>query len=405
MKLLSEVAVHERMVFVRCEFNVAMDEDATVLDFTRLKASLPTLTHLRMEQAKIILCSHIGRPWGKRDPSKSLRRLLDPLEGLLKSDLRFSDDCIGPSRADAQRRLRPGEFLLLENVRYHSEENENDPHFARELVSGIELYVNDAFGNCHRPHASMLAAARAAPDRCAGFLLANELHQLQQINDAHLRPSTAIIGGAKVSGKDGKIEVIRNLLEKMDTIVVVGKIAYFFLLAKNIGVGATLTADTRGIDAPNADLNADLAACRSVIDRAVQLHRVLILPEDSISSGPGGDQIWVHDRGSLQPDRRALDIGPAAVDTISKTISESKLVVWNGPAGFFEIPAYKRGTLGIADALKSCQGRALIGGGDTIAAMRERIGDLPSRIHVCTGGGAMLTWLMGKSLAAVDALS
>lgn len=405
MKLVNDVAVRDRVVLVRCEFNVAVNDDASVMDFTRLKASLPTLNYLRTEQAKVIICTHMGRPWGKRDQSKSLRQLINPLSDLLGSEVHFADDCVGSARADAQRKLLPGEILLLENVRYHLAENKNDTNFGRDLVKGVDLYVNDAFGNCHRPHASMVAAAVAAPDRCAGFLLANEIRELELINDAGLRPSVAIIGGAKVSGKDGKIAVVLNLLEKMDEIVVVGKIAYYFLLASDIGVGLTVSADTRGIDAPDSNLNADVDACREAIRRANELGRSLTLPLDSVSSGPGGDKIWMHDQGSLQEGRRALDIGPATVKMINGIVDRSKLVVWNGPAGYFEAQEYKSGTLGIARSLKSSPAHALVGGGDTVAAIAETLGDPPDRIHVCTGGGAMLTWLMGKPLPAIVALS
>jgi phosphoglycerate kinase len=404
MKTLNEVNLRGKTVFVRCEFNVAMDEDATVMDFTRVNASLPTLQRLADEGAKVVICSHMGRPWGKRDPSKSLRQVLKPLSKLLESDVRFADDCIGRDRDAAVQALKPGEFLLLENVRYHAEENSNDEDFGKALVEGVDVYVNDAFGNCHRPHASMVAAAKAAPERCGGMLLDRELRELELINNPSYRPSLAIIGGAKVSGKDGKLQVIRNLLPKVDQIAVVGKIAYYFLLAQNVAVGETLSSDTRGIDAPGAKLSDDLAACRAVLEEASRLAKPILLPIDSVVHAAGVDETYEFAKRIVPERGRAYDIGQGTLSKLSAAISAAGLVVWNGPAGYFEQPQYKYGTIGIAEALRSNKGRVVIGGGDTVAAVIETFGEPQKKIHICTGGGAMLTWLMGAPLPGVEAL-
>jgi phosphoglycerate kinase len=404
MKLLPEIDLANRTVFVRCEFNVAMDEDATVMDYTRINASLPTLEHLRLKGCKVVICSHMGRPWGKRDPSKSLKQLLRPLSDLLKVEVNFADDCIGEARDRAVSDLHAGDVLLLENVRYYAEENSNDLGFGRELVKGIDVYVNDAFGNSHRPHASMVAAALASPEKCAGLLLAKELHELERINDPDFKPSIAIIGGAKVSGKDGKLTVIKNLLQKVDRIAVVGKIAYYFLLAQKVGVGQTLTGDTRGIDAPGAQLDDDLKACLDVLKEAHDTRRPLLLPVDSIVSVDGQDRNIVFQAEAVPAHGRAFDIGPQTLALIEEAVKQAGLVVWNGPAGYFEKENYKAGTIGIAQALQSNRGHVVIGGGDTVAAVVTTLGTDNEQIHICTGGGAMLTWLMGAKLPAVEAL-
>ncbi len=331
MKTLKDISLAGNTVFVRCEFNVALDEDAGVMDYTRINASLPTLQYLRERGCKTVICSHMGRPWGKRDPSKSLRQLIAPLSQVLGADVRFAADCIGEARDAAIRKLAEGEFLLLENVRYYAEENGNDEDFGRALVRGTDVYVNDAFGNCHRPHASMVAAAIAAPERCAGLLLARELEELEHVNDPAYRPSLAIIGGAKVSGKDGKLAVIKNLLGKMDQVAVIGKIAYYFLLARGVSVGATLTSDKRGIDAPGAQTSDDLEACRAVFAEAVSKGKTILLPVDSIVNVDDEDRLYNFSDSQVPRDGRALDIGPATLAMLRDAISAAGLVVGTAP--------------------------------------------------------------------------
>lgn len=403
MKTLADVDVAGKAVFLRCELNVAMS-DSGVADYSRIEASRPTFDALREQGCRIVVCSHMGRPWGERDPSKSLRQLIEPLDRVLGTEVRFVDDCIGEERDAAIAALGEGESLLLENVRYYSEENANDTKFGEALVKGLDVYVNDAFGNCHRPHASMVAAALAAPERCAGLLLERELRELEQVNDPAFRPTLAIIGGAKVSGKDGKLVVVRNLLETVDQVAVVGKLAYYFLLAAGTEVGATLSADDRGIDAPDSSLSDDVEACREVLDAAERLGKPILLPVDSVVNDGDGDSVVDFASESVATSGRALDIGPATLAALTQAIDASSLVVWNGPAGYFEKPAYKVGTLGIAEALSRSSGHAVVGGGDTVAAVSSVLGEGTSSIHICTGGGAMLTWLMGVELPGVAAL-
>jgi phosphoglycerate kinase len=404
MKTLGDQALSGQTVLLRCELNVAFDNEG-VPDLTRIEASRPTIDLLRDAGCRVVVCSHMGRPWGQRDPSKSLRQLVEPLATVLGGEVRFADDCIGPGRNEAIASLPAGGVLLLENVRYYAEENDNDASFGAALAEGIDLYVQDAFGNCHRPHASMVAAPLAAPNRCAGLLLERELHALRQVDDPALRPTLAIIGGAKVSGKDGKIGVVQNLLPKVDQVAIVGKLAYFFLLAQGIGVGETLTGDTRGFDAPDSSLDADLAACREVLAEAESLGRPPLLPADSVINRDGADSVVDFSAGEVAADARAFDIGPATVAAVNDAIADAKLTVWNGPAGFFERAPYNQGTLAIARSLIAAPGHAVIGGGDTVAAVVSELHEDNAQIHICTGGGAMLTWLMGVDLPGVAALN
>jgi phosphoglycerate kinase len=403
MRTLGDQALNGQTVLLRCELNVAFD-DQGVPDLTRIEASRPTFDALRNAGCRVVVCSHMGRPWGQRDPSKSLRQLVEPLTSVLGAEVRFVEDCVGPVRNEAIAGLPAGGVLLLENVRYYAEENENDESFGKALVEGIDLYVQDAFGNCHRPHASMVAAPLAAPNRCAGLLLERELHALGQVDDPTLRPTLAIIGGAKVSGKDGKIGVVRNLLPKVNQVAIVGKLAYFFLLAQGIGVGETLTGDTRGFDAPDSSLDADLAACREVLAAAQSLRRPPLLPVDSVINRDGSDSVMDFSEGEVPDDSRAFDIGPATIAALDDAISAAQLTVWNGPAGFFEKTPYNEGTLAIARSLIAAPGRSVIGGGDTVAAVVSELREDNPQIHICTGGGAMLTWLMGDDLPGVAAL-
>lgn len=404
MKTLADVELGGKTVLLRCELNVAMNDEG-VADYTRIEASRSTFERLRSRDCKIVICSHMGRPWGQRDPSKSLRQLVDPLSRVWEADVDFFDDCIGAERDAAVSALAPGGVLLLENVRYYSEENGNDREFGTALVHGIDVYVNDAFGNCHRPHASMVAAALAAPERCAGLLLEHELRELELMHDPAYQPTLCIIGGAKISGKDGKLGVVRNLLPKVDRVALVGKLAYFFLIATGVDVGATLSSDTRGIDAPGTSIADDVEACREVIQLAESLGKTLLLPTDSVVSTAAGDKIIDFEVGSVPATGRALDIGPETLRRLEEAMDNSRLVVWNGPAGFFEKQAYQSGTLGIAEKLGRFSGHAIIGGGDTVAAVVSALDDRDASIHICTGGGAMLTWLGGQELPALAALA
>jgi 3-phosphoglycerate kinase len=405
MKKLKELEVKNKTVFLRTEFNVALDKDFNVIDDSRIKASMPTIKWLCNNGARVVICSHLGRPWGEYDVSKSLKHIVKPLSDLLERPVFFSSDCIGSDRFQAQKALNPSQVLLLENVRFHKEENENDPTFSRELAKGIDSYVNDAFGNSHRAHASMVGVPRFVKEKAPGILVEREVNAINSFLLETAHPAVAIIGGAKVAGKDGKIHVIRNLLRMMDVICIGGKIAYFFMLAKGESVGATIRADKRQIDAPGSDLANTLADCRAVLQLAEEKGKKIVLPVDSVVTRPVDDKAYVidHQEERFPDDASALDMGPRTVKMIEDSLTTARAVVWNGPLGYFEDKRFQEGSLVVAKTIEQYHPPTLIGGGDTLAVLK-RADISQENIHICTGGGAMLTMLMGRELPAIDAL-
>ncbi len=402
MKRIREIDVKGKTVLLRTEFNVALDKEFRVVDDSRIRASLPTIEWLCKNGARVAICTHLGRPWGDKDPSKSMKHVLNSLSTLLGISVAFVPDCIGPERARALKELAPSQAIMLENVRYYKEENDNDPAFAQALVEDIDVYVNDAFGNCHRPHASMIGAPRFVKEKAAGLLVEQELDAIEGFLEKTQHPAVAIVGGAKVAGKDGKIHVIKNLLRMMDSICVVGKIAYYFLEAKGLPVGGTIIADRRQIDAPGSDLAQTIKDCKAVLDEAADK---IILPIDSLCLHSNEVDISVvnHAKDAFPEAARALDIGPASTNKINSLVGEAKSVVWNGPLGYFEDERFRSSSLAVAKAVGEANAKTLVGGGDTLAALAEaRIES--KNVHVCSGGGAMLTMLMGKKLPAIKAL-
>jgi phosphoglycerate kinase len=405
MKKLKELEVKNKTVFLRSEFNVALDKAFNVVDDSRIKASLPTIEWLCSNGARVVICSHLGRPWGEYDVSMSLKHIIKPLSDLLEKPVSFSIDCIGPERVRAQKALEPSQVLLLENVRFHKEENDNDAAFSQELAKDIGIYVNDAFGNSHRSHASMIGVPRFVKEKAPGILVEKEINAINSFLVDTEHPAVAVIGGAKVAGKDGKIHVIRNLLRMMDVICVGGKIAYFFMLAKGESVGATITADKRQIDAPGSDLANTLEECRAVLRLAEEKGKKIVLPVDSVVTQPGNDNAYVidHQADRFPGDASALDVGPRTVKMIKDSVTNAKAVVWNGPLGYFEDERFQEGSLVVARAIEEYHPPTLIGGGDTLAVLKKA--DISGKnIHICTGGGAMLTMLMGRELPAIEAL-
>ncbi len=407
MEQLSRLTVTGKTVFLRTEFNVALDAEFRVVDDSRIKSSLPTIEWLCQNCARVVICSHLGRPWGEYDPSKSLKHIVSTLADSLGRPILFAADCVGEPRREEQAKLGPGEVLLLENVRFHKEENDNDEAFAQALAEGMDVYVNDAFGNSHRPHASMIGVPKYVSHKAPGCLLARELEAINRFLEGTSHPSVAIIGGAKVAGKDGKIHVIRNLLGIMDTVCVVGKIAYYFLQAQGMAVGRTITADLRGIDAPGSEVQESVAECTAVLEAAERSGKRIILPVHSLAILPGSDESVTisYDRDTFPESASALDIGPRSREVAADLVKEASAVVWNGPAGYFEDSRFRGGTLAIADAVRTSSARVLVGGGDTVAALSGDAGFSDDRVHVCTGGGAMLAMLMGRELPAVRALT
>jgi phosphoglycerate kinase len=386
-----DVDVRGKRVLVRVDFNVPLTPDGRVGDDTRIRATLPTIQHLVDEGAEVILCSHLGRPDGKVVPSLSLAPVALRLETLLGRAVRFVPDCTGPVADAAVAAAAPGDVLVLENLRFHAEEEANDPAFARSLASLADVYVDDAFGTAHRAHASTEGVTHFLP-AYAGLLMERELSFLgQALGDAE-RPYAALIGGAKVSGK---LEVLRNLVTRVDFLLIGGGMANTFLKAKGVDVGDSLVED---------DL---LGTAREVMDVAGRVAARVELPRDAViadafSAAAQRRTIDLEHEG-VPPGWRILDIGPATVAAYTKTLAGCKTIFWNGPVGVFELEPFAEGTLQLARAIAGMRAVSIVGGGDTDAAIEEA--GVQDRItHVSTGGGASLEFIEGKSLPGVAAL-
>lgn len=388
---VQDVDVTGKRVLVRVDFNVPITEDGKVGDDKRITAALPTIQYLLDHKAKVILCSHLGRPKGKFDPQFSLAPVGERLSELLP-DVRIwmADDVIGDSAKTAVADMKEGEIVLLENVRFHAEEEANDPAFAKELASLADLYVSDAFGTVHRAHASTAGVAAYLP-AVAGFLIGKELGFMGKALEDPERPFVAILGGAKVADKIG---VITNLLEKCDSLIIGGGMAYTFFKAMGYEIGTSL------LDAENIGLAKDLMAKAKA--RGVQL----LLPVDNVvaSAYSADAEHKVVDSDKMPEGWMGLDIGPKSVELFTKVIVAAKTVIWNGPMGVFEFPAFAEGTKGIAAACAECKGTTIIGGGDSASAVKK-LGFASKMTHISTGGGASLEFLEGKILPGVAVLN
>lgn len=387
-KTVKEIDVRGKRVLVRVDYNVPM-EDGRITDDTRIVASLPTLRYLMEQGARIILMSHLGRPKGGPDPAYSLDPVARRLAELLGTPVRKVDDCVGESAEAAASTLEPGEILLLENVRFHPEEEKNGPEFAKALAKLGEVFVNDAFGAAHRAHASTEGVARCLP-AVAGLLLARELEVLGGALESPERPFVAILGGAKVSDKIG---VIENLLSKVDTLVIGGGMAYTFLKAQGLEIGRSL------LDAARIEFAKELMA------RAKTQGVRLVLPVDVVVAdafSPDANRQIVPVT-AIPADWEGMDIGPKTRELIAEAVRGAKTVIWNGPMGVFEMPAFAEGTRSVAEAVAASGAFSIIGGGDSAAAV-EQAGLADKMSHVSTGGGASLEFLEGKELPGVAAL-
>ncbi len=387
---IEDLDVKDKRVFVRADFNVPLDDSLNITDDTRIRATLPTINYAIDGGAKVILGSHLGRPKGKVDPRYSLAPVAKRLQRLLGKEVIFVPDCVGPLVDDAAKRMKQGDVMLLENLRFHPGEENNDEGFARAIAGLADYYINDAFGTAHRSHASIVGIPKFLPS-AAGFLMRREIEYLQGVVCNPVRPFVAILGGAKVSGKIG---VLENLQSKVDKVIVGGGMAYTFFKAMGYEVGDSLVEDDM------------LELVERIRKKVTEKNIKFYLPVDCViaqSLEPGAETKIVPTQ-EIPRGWRALDIGPASVRLFSEALSNAKTILWNGPMGVFEIDAFSRGTFAVAHAVADAYALTIVGGGDTdLAVYRAGVSDSIS--FISTGGGAALQLLEGKELPGIAALS
>ena len=388
-KTVKDIDLKGKKVLVRCDFNVPMDENKNITDNRRIVAALPTIKYLLEQNCKVVLCSHLGRPKGEFKPEYSLKPVAKELSKLLGQEVIMAEDVIGDDAKNKAENLKNGEILLLENVRFHREETDNDPEFAKKLASFGEVFVNDAFGTAHRAHASTEGVTKYLP-AVSGFLIEKELKFLGEALENPERPFVAILGGSKVSDKIG---VIENLLEKVDTLIIGGGMAYTFFKAQGYSVGDSLCEEDK----------CDLAL--EIMEKAKQKKVKFLLPIDNkIGKEFKPDTESKTVKSTEIPDGwEGLDIGEETIKLYKEELQNAKTIVWNGPLGVFEFDQFAVGTNEIAKALGDIDAIKIIGGGDSAAAV-EKAGLAEKMTHISTGGGASLEFLEGKKLPGIEAL-
>lgn len=391
-KSVKDLEVKGKRVLVRCDFNVPMDDDRNITDDRRIKSALPTIEYLKDNDAKVILMSHLGRPKGEANPKYSLKPVADRLSELLNQDVVFAkdDNVVGKNAKKAVNNMKEGEVVLLENTRYRKEEEKNVDEFAKELASLGDLYVNDAFGTSHRSHASNVGVSKYLPS-AVGFLVEKEIDVMGKALENPDRPFIAILGGAKVSDKIG---VIENLIDKVDTILIGGGMAYTFLKAQGNKVGKSLLEEDK----------IDLA--KELLKKAEEKNVKLVLPVDTVVAKEfkNDTEYKTVKVDEIPSDMMGLDIGEKTVKLFGDIIKDGKTIVWNGPMGVFEMDNFAKGTFEIAKAMANSNAITIVGGGDSASAV-EKSGLQDKMTHISTGGGASLEFLEGKVLPGIDAIS
>lgn len=390
-KTIEDIDVSGKKVLVRVDFNVPLDENGNITDETRIKAALPTIKYLLEHNAAVILCSHLGRPKGEFNMKYSLAPVAKRLKEIFGEDkVVFASDIIGESAQKAVSELKPGNIVLLENLRFHKEEEKNDPAFAKALAGYADIYVNDAFGTAHRAHASTAGVADYLP-AVAGFLIGKELSIMGKALDNPERPFVAILGGRKVSDKIG---VINNLLEKVDTLIIGGAMSYTFFKAMGLNIGNSLVEEDK------------LELAKQLLAKAEAKGIKMLLPVDCVLADDfnADAKMLTVDYDKIPDGWEGMDIGPKTRELYAQAIKPAKTVIWNGPMGVFEFTRFAEGTKAVAKALSECTGTTIIGGGDSAAAV-EQLGFADKITHISTGGGASLEFLEGLELPGVAALN
>lgn len=389
-KTIEDIDVKGKRVFVRCDFNVPLDENGNITNDNRIKGALKTIKYLKDHDAKIILASHLGRPKGEVNPKYSLAPVAKRLSELLNCEVKMAKDVIGDDAKKLASELKDGDIMLLENVRFHKEETKNDPAFSKELASMADIFVNDAFGTAHRAHCSTTGIASYIPAVC-GYLIQKEIEIMGKALSNPERPFVAILGGAKVSDKIG---VINNLIEKVDSIIIGGGMAYTFIGAKGGKIGKSL------FEADKVELAKELMAKAEA--KGVKLY----LPIDTLCGKDFSNdtETKIVETMNIPDDMEGMDIGPKSREVFAEVVKNAKTVVWNGPMGVFEFPTFAEGTLSVATAMAESGAITIIGGGDSAAAV-TKLGFGDKMTHISTGGGASLEFLEGIELPGIAALN
>ncbi|MFX0549905.1 phosphoglycerate kinase [Hathewaya histolytica] len=390
-KSIEDINVKGKKVLVRCDFNVPIQE-GKITDENRLKGALPTIKYLMENNAKVILCSHLGKPKGEPKKELSLEPVAKRLSTMLGKEVAFADDenVVGENAKNAVQNMKDGDIVLLQNTRYRKEETKNEDNFSKELASLAEVFVNDAFGTAHRAHCSTVGVTKYLKESACGYLIQKELKFLGEAVENPERPFVAILGGAKVSDK---INVINNLLEKVDTLIIGGGMAYTFLKAQGYTIGKSLLEEDK--------MDYALEMIKKAEDKGVKL----LLPVDFIVANEfskDAEPIVTKDR-NIQDDYMGMDVGPKTVELFTSAVKEAKTVIWNGPLGVFEFENFAKGTKSMAKALSETKATTIIGGGDSASAVNN-LGYGDKMTHISTGGGASLEFLEGKALPGIEAL-
>lgn len=388
-KTVEDIDVSGKKVLVRCDFNVPLDADGNITDENRIVGALPTIEYLIKNNAKVILCSHMGRPKGEFNMKYSLAPVAKRLSEKLGKEVKLAKDVIGDSAKELVAGLKDGDVMLLENVRFHAEEEKNDPAFAKALSEFADIFVNDAFGTAHRAHASTAGVANYLP-AVSGYLIKKEIDFMGKALSNPDRPFVAILGGAKVKDKIG---VINNLLEKVDAIVIGGGMAYTFIKAMGGSIGKSLLDEER------------LDYCKEILAKAKDKGVKLLLPVDNVVADDFSNDanFKVVDSMAIPDDYQGMDIGPKSIEQFKETILAAKTIVWNGPMGVFEMPNFAKGTIAVAQMVADADATTIIGGGDSAAAV-EQLGFADKMSHISTGGGASLEFLEGLELPGIACL-